>query len=187
METAVLPASALSPLRPPPNERALIAAAQRGDVRAFNDLVRHYQGLAYRIAYRMMGDAALAGDVTQDAFAYAFRQIRRLDGSLSLWLIQLVIRRCRERLDRPANRTLEAAMMPGAAHDPAAQVQQALAAVPPDERVICILADMEGLSYPEIARITGAAPHTLPRRLAHARTRLRDVLVPQAQSVSVLF
>jgi RNA polymerase sigma-70 factor, ECF subfamily len=176
METAVTPASVLSTLRQVPNERALVAAARRGDVRAFNELVRHSQGMAYRIAYRVLGDPTLAEDATQDAFVQAFRQVRRMDDSVQLWLLQVVIRRCMEHLDRRSFRTLEYPTALTGAPDPAVQIQKGLAAVPPGERVVCVLADMEGLSHQEIAWITGVTLHTVKRQLASARTRLRDVL-----------
>ena len=44
------------------DEPTLIAAAQKGDREAFNQLVVHYQGLAYNVAYRIVGNPDAAAD-----------------------------------------------------------------------------------------------------------------------------
>ncbi|MCP4536406.1 MAG: RNA polymerase subunit sigma-24, partial [Chloroflexi bacterium] len=50
------------------DEQALIQAAQRGDLNAFNELVLSFQGRVYNLAYRIMGDGDSAADATQEAF-----------------------------------------------------------------------------------------------------------------------
>ena len=50
-------ASASPSRRPDFDEQALISAAQHGDLPAFNQIILHYQGLAYNVAYRIVGDA----------------------------------------------------------------------------------------------------------------------------------
>jgi RNA polymerase sigma-70 factor (ECF subfamily) len=72
-------------------ELALVARSQRGDVAAFNSLVERYQGLAYALALRMLGDPDAAADVTQDAFFSAFRAIQSFRGaSFRAWLLRIV-------------------------------------------------------------------------------------------------
>ena len=60
------------PRRPEYDEQALIAAAQGGHLPAFNQIIMHYQGLAYNVAYRIMGDTDSAADATQDGFVKAY-------------------------------------------------------------------------------------------------------------------
>jgi len=55
-----------------PDPRTL-ARAREGDLGAFEDLVRQYQGDVWRFAYHFTRDRTLADDVTQDAFLRAFR------------------------------------------------------------------------------------------------------------------
>ena len=66
------------------DESALIAAAQEGDREAFNQLVVHYQSLAYNVAYRVLGDVDAAADATQDAFLSAYRAMPRFRGYFTL-------------------------------------------------------------------------------------------------------
>jgi RNA polymerase sigma-70 factor (ECF subfamily) len=63
------------------DENILIRRAQRGDLDAFNSLVRAYQDAVYTLAYRIMGDAAGASDATQEAFITAYRQIKTFRGA----------------------------------------------------------------------------------------------------------
>ena len=66
--------------RPDYDEPALIAAAQQGSLPAFNKIILHYQGLAYNVAYRIMGDGDSASDTTQDAFVKAYQRINQYRG-----------------------------------------------------------------------------------------------------------
>ena len=57
-----------------------------------------------------------------------------------------------------------------------AQIQRALDALPPDEKAVAVLCDIEGKSYDETAALTGAPLGTVKSRLARARRRLRSKL-----------
>ena len=81
------------------DEPTLIAAAQKGDREAFNQLVVHYQGLAYNVAYRIVGDPDAAADATQDAFLSAYRAIARFrGGSFRSWVLRIVTNTCYDQL-----------------------------------------------------------------------------------------
>src|SRR5947209_10726656 len=73
------------------DEEQLIIRSQRGDVNAFNQLVERYQQLTYGAVLRMLGDADLAADITQDAFIAAFRGISSFRGGSSFraWLLRI--------------------------------------------------------------------------------------------------
>src|SRR3990172_1988131 len=73
------------------SEEQLIQAAQKGDLDAFNRLVLDYQGLAFNLAYRLLGDDPSAQDVTQDAFISAYKNLRSYrGGSFKAWLLRIV-------------------------------------------------------------------------------------------------
>ena len=76
----------------PLDERGLIASAQDGDTRAFEELVRIHQGLALRVAYLVTRDHSEAEDVTQDAFVKAYRSLDRfrIDSPFRPWLLKIV-------------------------------------------------------------------------------------------------
>src|ERR671924_35353 len=81
------------------DEQALIRAAQKGDVAAFNQLVRTYQAQVYRTAYRVLCDQAAAQDAAQDAFISAFKHIKAYrGGSYKAWLLKIVTNACYDQL-----------------------------------------------------------------------------------------
>lgn len=76
-------------------EAGLIARSQKGDTRAFNQLVEMHQSGAYALALRMLGDPEAAADVTQEAFFSAFRAIDSFKGSsFRAWLLRIVSNGC---------------------------------------------------------------------------------------------
>src|SRR5262249_45668653 len=63
------------------NETELIVRAKRGDAAAYEELVRMYQGIAFRTAWLVAGNAADAEEATQDAFVKAYRALWRFRGA----------------------------------------------------------------------------------------------------------
>ncbi|NJP04958.1 MAG: sigma-70 family RNA polymerase sigma factor [Chloroflexaceae bacterium] len=180
-------------------ERRLVEAGQRGDIEAFNQLVEMYERRVYNLCYRMLGDADSAADATQDSFLSAFRHLQRFrGGSFRSWLLRIATNTCydvlRSRKRRPtisldAARESEDGMIPFDPPDPGESpdefalrrerskvLEEAIAALPEDQRITVILSDVQGLSYNEIAEITGSNLGTIKSRLSRARARLRDVL-----------
>lgn len=72
-------------------DEALVLAASKGDLEAFNQLVLSYQDLAYHHAYSLMGDSASAEDVAKESFVKAFRGLNGFrGGSFRSWLLRIV-------------------------------------------------------------------------------------------------
>jgi RNA polymerase sigma-70 factor (ECF subfamily) len=185
------------------DEQALIQAAQRGDLNAFNELVLHYQSQVFNLAYRIMGDEDSAADATQEAFISAYRAIDGYrGGSFRAWLMRIVTNACYDELRRRKRRptsSLEALFVndatPGGAlvegvEGPEAfaqrrelnQVLQAgLQTLPSEQRVVLVLSDVQGYDYQEIAGITGVALGTVKSRLSRARAKMRDYLLAQGE------
>lgn len=97
-------------------EQRLIDLAQRGDVDAFNDLVRLYEGRVYTLCVRMLGDADAAADVAQETFISAYKNLHRFRGGLfRAWILRIATNGCydllRARKRRPAV-SLDAPAMP---------------------------------------------------------------------------
>jgi RNA polymerase sigma-70 factor, ECF subfamily len=181
------------------DENALIQAAKRGDVEAFNRLVLAYQDMAYSVAYRIMGESDSAADATQEAFISAFRKLHQFKGErFKPWLMRIVTNACydelRRRQRRPAS-SLEA-LHDVAPHSDSLDlhshqenpehhaqrselstaIEDCINALPDDQRVVAVLADVEGYAYQEIAAIAGVALGTVKSRLSRARARLRECL-----------
>jgi RNA polymerase sigma-70 factor (ECF subfamily) len=87
------------------DEPTLIRDAQRGDLEAFNRLVLAYQDALYNTALRILSDADLAADATQEAFLSAFRGLNSYrGGSFRAWLLRTVTNACYDELRRRKRR-----------------------------------------------------------------------------------
>ena len=91
----------------PLDERELVTGAQRGDVRAYEELLRLYSQIAYRTAYLVLGSAEDAEDACQEAFLKAHGALGRFrsEAPLRPWLLQIVANEARNRR-RSAGRRL---------------------------------------------------------------------------------
>jgi RNA polymerase sigma-70 factor (ECF subfamily) len=184
------------------DEKALIAAAQRGEVRAFNQLVLTYQSMVYNLAYRILGDAEAAADASQDTFLSAFRAIKKFrGGSFKAWLLRIATNACYDQLrykQRRPTSPLEALLTetdhPPSFTDPTEgpedytlrqelgrAIQAGLNTLPPDQRIALVLSDVQGLSYQEIAEVTRSSLGTVKSRLSRGRAKLRDYLLEQGE------
>jgi RNA polymerase sigma-70 factor, ECF subfamily len=191
------------------DDEKAIQAARQGDVAAFNQLVLAYQGVAYNLAYRILGDREAAADVTQDSFLKAYQALGRYrGGSFRSWLLQIVANACYDNL-RWKRRHPSSSLSP---EDPetgcdpdydhrlvartespceyvmrqelAQAIQASILKLPDDQRTALVLCDVEGLGYLEIARITRTNLGTVKSRIARGRARLRDLLLAHRESLS---
>lgn len=183
------------------DEAQIIQQAQQGSIAAFNRLVMTYQGMAYNVAYRVIGTQEGAADACQDAFLKAFKSMGQYrGGSFKSWLMRIITNTCYDQLRykkrRPSD-SLEALMensgtepvsMTSSAERPEDNVmrhelndmlQQGINQLPEDQRIVLILNDVQGFSYQEISEITGQPLGTVKSRLSRARGRLRDFLREQ--------
>ncbi len=87
------------------NEESLIHQAQEGDIVAFNRLVVQHQEMVFNVAYRIMGDPAVAEDVAQETFITAYQSLKSFrGGSFKSWLIRVATNRCYDELRRRKRR-----------------------------------------------------------------------------------
>ncbi len=148
-------------------------AGRPRDPAAFNQLVLAYQDAVYNCAYRLLGDEAAAADATQAAFAQALReQPAGADGPILVWLLRCLVRACAERLGAAQARR---------AVDPP-PVQQCLAALPPEQRVVIALVDVAGLDYGQAAAVLQISHGQVRHRLAQARQTVLRGLASTAGS-----
>jgi len=184
------------------DEQALIAAARKGDVPAFNQLVLLYQSMTYNLAYRILGDTEAAADATQEAFLSAFRAIRSYrGGSFKAWLLRIVTNACYDQLRRVQRRpttSLDDLQVEvdhtGYLHDPAERpdeyaerrelnrvIEAGIRTLPADQRIVLVLSDVQGMNYNEIVEATGFSLGTVKSRLSRGRAKLRDYLLEQRE------
>lgn len=179
------------------DEDALIRAAQKGDIGAYNKLVVSYQELVYNVAHRIMGDPAAAEDVTQETFIKAHKALRSFrGGSFKSWLLRIATNGCYDELRRykrrpeasldamtDENESLSFLRSPTDSPETHRQrvelallIEHCLGTLPDDQRVTAVLGDVEGYDYNEIASITEVSLGTVKSRLSRARAKLRECL-----------
>ncbi len=168
-------------------EKELIARVREGRIDEFGRLVSLYEGALFRIVGNIV-PSALVEDVVQEAFLSAFRNLRRFDpalGAFRTWLFRIArnhaLNACKKKRELP----MEEPPVVVDPHTPMddllrreafQQLDRALAELSFHERVIFVLAELEGLPYAEIAQIEGLRLGTVKSRLARARARLRASL-----------
>lgn len=177
----------------PLDERELIASAQSGDTRAFEQLVRIHQGIALRVAYLVVRDSSEAEDVTQDAFVKAYRSLDRFraEAPFRPWLLRIVrneglnrvrgTKRRRELSVRTSNDPVsgDAAPSPETEVITGEQSQQLLALIdelPARYRSVLVHRYLLDLTEQETAEILGLPLGTVKSRNARALQRLRRSL-----------
>ena len=184
------------------DEDNLIAAAQQGDVDAFNQLVLNYQQMAYNVAYRVIGNQNAAEDATQEAFLKAYRALDQFrGGSFKSWLLRIttnccydILRHKQRRPSSPIDDLVEneehTTLLQADEEEPddylerqqlGELIQAGIQTLPEDQRIVVVMSDIEGLSYSEIAEATNVALGTVKSRLSRARAKLRDYLMERRE------
>jgi RNA polymerase sigma-70 factor (ECF subfamily) len=181
-------------------EKALIERCKRGDLAAFNDLVRKYEKQVYNFAYRLTGNYDDANDVAQDAFLRVFNAIGtfRGDASFSTWLFRITTNvfldeRKRAKAHPHASLDeyleLEESSVARQIEDPsptpeaileeserAQLLQKAIGGLPEYQRAMVTLYHGQQKSYEEIAEIMDLPIGTVKSRLNRARLALKEKL-----------
>ena len=187
----------ISPLANSGDEE-LVASAQNGDRRAFEELIERHKQKAYHIAFGFTRDREEAKDLSQEAFLKAFTYLKNFDGRSSFytWFYRIVVNVCLD-YKRRAKRTsagefdenIEHQIEPS--HNPAQplapeqhvlagqlsrKVDVALQTLPAKQRTAFILKNHQGLSIKEIAETMETAEGTVKVHLHRAVTTLRQSL-----------
>jgi RNA polymerase sigma-70 factor (ECF subfamily) len=162
-------------------EPALIRAAAGGDRLAFEQIVRDHQLHVWRFLRRLVGDDALAEDVTQETF---LRIYTRLDSfafqaKFTTWMFQIARNagidalRARDRRSRVATEaSTSTPHAPVAPPDLRVELQAALDSLPAKLRTVLLLVEVLGLRYREAAAVLGVPEGTVKSRVFQARLRL---------------
>jgi RNA polymerase sigma factor (sigma-70 family) len=175
------------------DDASAMQAVASGDQDALRHLYERYGRLTHSIAYRISGDAALAEECTQDTFVTLWRRAGSFDparGQASTWLFTIArnlaisaVRRRRPTVEldeRAEPVTAEGPEELIAAADAAAQLAEAMAALPEQQAVVLQLAYFEGLSQSEIAIRLGLPLGTVKGRVRLALERMRVLVADDA-------
>jgi RNA polymerase sigma-70 factor (ECF subfamily) len=177
-------------------EAALIQRCAAGDEAAFAELVAEHQRMVVQLAMNLLGDRDEALDLSQDVFIRVFRTIGQFRGQSALrtWIYRIAVNQARNRhrfwrrrrrsdqVSLDAHVEAHGDFQSGAESGPdrilaqkelATRLQDALDALPFDQRTAIVLREVDGLSYEEIAFSLGVAVGTVKSRLTRARQTLR--------------
>lgn len=177
-------------------EKFLLAKAKKGDIAAFEELLKRYEKRVYAIALRSTGIPEDAADITQETFIRIWRSIEtfRGDSGFSTWLFRIAMNLCVD-LARRKNAQIKTTSLTEEdasvreIMDPAQtpeehfenvelgeEIAHALSEISEEHKRVILLRDVTGLSYTEIAETLDISEGTVKSRLSRARFALREVL-----------
>jgi RNA polymerase sigma-70 factor (ECF subfamily) len=183
-------------------DRQIIQEALSSD-QGFEKLVKAYERMVYRVAYRFLNNESDAADVAQEVFVRVHRSLPQFrgDSALSTWIYTITANLSRNAIRSQKNRRKVQVLAPQTEEDDrrsfwdkvadkqavsASQriesgdmgqaIQAALAKLPPDYREAVILRDLEDLNYEEIAGVLKTGVGTVKSRISRGRILLREQL-----------
>jgi RNA polymerase sigma-70 factor (ECF subfamily) len=171
----------------------LVERSAGGDTDAFEVLVRRYERVLFRVAFRMLGDYDDARDATQATFVKAFQKLATFDSRFRFfsWIYRILLNEClNARRDRhPQEAVLPELAAAGSpldalnAADRRRVIQVALLALPVEYRQVVVLRHFGELNYDDIASTLDVPVSTVKSRLHTARQRLFDLLIGKKHGV----
>jgi RNA polymerase sigma-70 factor, ECF subfamily len=180
----------------PQPDHGVLRKAQRGDERAFSIIVRTYQIPVYNYVLRMVGDRALAEDLTQEVFLRVFQGLPRfsLRSKFTTWLFQVtknrvldelrtIERRPRAVVDLDDIPPLEVVDAPFERLEAIDAVWRAVERLSVDLKMALLLRDVVGLSYSEIADSLEVTLATVKWRIWKAREDVQLALAREGIDV----
>jgi RNA polymerase sigma-70 factor (ECF subfamily) len=180
-------------------DNRVIERVRAGERNAFRLLVERHQDAVYSLVLRLVRSPDLAEELAQEAFVRAFASLQEFRGAsrFRTWVMQIAVNLVRDRRraegrrpvlvsidelrDRAENRSVPFNISPTpdpelslANEELTSQLESAVGKLPEDYREVFLLKHVEGLSYEEIAAMTGVSIGALKVRAHRARTRLRE-------------
>jgi RNA polymerase sigma-70 factor (ECF subfamily) len=189
--------------RGPQFDAALVRSFQAGNKAAFDKLVLNHKDRIFNLCFRFLGDYQEANDSAQEVFVKAYRSLKRFrfESAFGTWLHRIAVNTCKNKVKSLEYRYAKKMVYldnPGAVQDtrgleisdetqsPLAElekkermelIQRAIESLPPEQKMVVILRDIQGLPYDDIADITGCGLGTVKSRLSRARLELRRKLM----------
>ena len=201
MPVVIMPVTPRLETRDWPGDEKAVARFLGGDPTGFELIVRHYSGMVFALAARLVGPWE-AEEVVQETFLRAWRGLEsfRGDASLKTWLYTIALNRARARqgtlarmrkvFASPRASAEDDRPWPGEeAPDPSAspeeqavaleqrvRLRKAIRNLPEEYRDAVVLRDLEGLPYDDIARVLNVPVGTVRSRIARGRAALVEEL-----------
>ncbi|NIO80300.1 MAG: sigma-70 family RNA polymerase sigma factor [Candidatus Aminicenantes bacterium] len=175
-------------------DKHILLASQQGDTAAFQKLVETYRGYAFSLAFRFLGNEEDALDVVQESFIRIWKHLHTFDHrcKFTTWMYRIVINLCRDRLKVQSRRnkfllpdfsrnllghiniTDDSDLEDKNIKEELAAVITALAGeLPPQQRVVFVLRDLQDVGVEEVSQILGMSKSSVKSNLSYARKNIR--------------
>jgi RNA polymerase sigma-70 factor, ECF subfamily len=158
-----------------------------GDIDAFRFVVERHQGTLFALVGNLVSDKNDRDDIAQEAFLAAYVHLGSYDphkGQFSTWLLTIARNKCINALKKQKPLTMETLPPTVDPRSPAdelieeelfARLDQALAALPVEQKSAFVLSEIQGLSHEEICQIEGTPLGTIKSRISRAKEKLRSL------------
>lgn len=165
----------------------IIQQVLAGDVDAFRLLVEQHQGTLFALVGNVVSDTNDRDDIAQETFLAAYVHLRSYDprkGQFSTWLLTIARNKCISAFKKQKPLTMETLPPTIDPRSPAdelleaelfARLDQALAALPLEQKSAFVLSEIQGLSHEQICQIEGSPPGTIKSRISRAKEKLRSL------------
>lgn len=179
------------------SDQELMRIVQAGDLSPASEIYDRYSGRIYNFALRFLKNSEAAEDATQEVFVKMIRHASQFQGDakLSTWLFSITANWCRDFLRKADNKSKESDDVLVTLPAPAEQspdrnleqreneerIQRALKALTPEQREAILLSRYQGLSYAEIAQISGCSEGAVKTRVFRAMETLKKALVGESR------
>jgi RNA polymerase sigma-70 factor, ECF subfamily len=181
------------------SDEAIVRAAQRGDMKAFEELVARHRDKVYARAFSMMRNEEDAVDISQEAWVKGWQRLKQFQGDSSFltWMTRIVINLCLDALRKHKRQRAESIegledeaggverQMPVVTPNPTAglerselrqRIDRALGQLSYEHRTVLVLHEFEELEYKEIARRMACSIGTVMSRLFYARRKMASLM-----------
>jgi RNA polymerase sigma-70 factor (ECF subfamily) len=176
------------------NEHAFVEQAMVGNPRSFRELVGHFQGFVYSVAWRFTGNSAESEDLTQEAFIRLWKSRERYDKSLPMkaWLGKIITNLCLDYLKSSKRRHLSGLLSDDSMshvegyQNPVRELEsKELHALlislskklTPKQQAVFVLRDLEAFEVHEVCEMLELSSDQVKSNLYHARIAIKSQLL----------
>ena len=186
------------PIKEPDVQENLIRKSQNGDMISFRDLIINNQRFVFTVAFKILCDEETAREVTQECFIKVWKNIALFNfkNKFTTWLYKIAVNICYDKLREKRSRNkyflsydeTESELM---LHNDnnisskieneelAKQIEYVSHGLPPKQRIVFSLRDLQGFSIDEVIGITGMSEASVKTNLVYARRAVKSKLIKQ--------
>jgi RNA polymerase sigma-70 factor, ECF subfamily len=172
----------------------IIEQCRRGNLQDFRKLVEEASPFAFSVAFRMIGDEALADDIVQETMITIWKTIGKIKSpeSFKTWMYRIVVNKCYDEMRRKKNhpefiaddnvwkniaeRISENPVSDMENIEMAGMIAALTEKLSPKQKAVFVLADLEEMSNEEISAVTGMSRLNVKANLHYARKSIGEMI-----------